>query len=79
MVMLGLSIIPTLYFTNTWSTAYLPINSNHIFDNSGVRYNVSRILNSDFTINVAAYEVRKSFPARHQTDRECAILSSTEY
>lgn len=42
--------------STAWNTAYLPINSNHLYDNTGGRYNVSRVLNSDFTLNVAAYE-----------------------
>ena len=36
-----------LYYTNAWSTGYLPINDNHIFDNAGKRFNVSRIVNND--------------------------------
>jgi len=24
-----------MYFTNAWNTAYLPINSNHIYDHKG--------------------------------------------
>ncbi|KAL8292594.1 hypothetical protein RQP46_001206 [Phenoliferia psychrophenolica] len=56
MIIIGLGMIPAIYFTNTWYTGYLLINSNHIFDNTGARYNVSRIINSDFTLNVAAYE-----------------------
>ena len=36
-----------IYWTNTFDTAYLPINSNHVFDNTGSRYNVTAILNED--------------------------------
>ena len=32
------------YWTNTWNTSYLPINSNHIWDNTGNPYNVSRAI-----------------------------------
>ncbi|MBW0473692.1 hypothetical protein O181_013407 [Austropuccinia psidii MF-1] len=50
-------IIPALWYTNTWYTGYLPINSNGLFDRFGKRYNVTRIM--DFTtqsLNVTAYE-----------------------
>lgn len=54
--LLGMPVILGIYYTNTWNTAYLPINSNHLFDNTGSRYNVSKILNPDFTLNVQEYE-----------------------
>lgn len=38
-------VSPALYYTNTWNSAYLPIQSNSVFDNTGVAYNVSRIIN----------------------------------
>jgi OPT family small oligopeptide transporter len=49
-------IVPLVYWHNAFNTAYLPIISNQPFDNTGARYNVSRILNSDYTLNVAKYE-----------------------
>lgn len=55
-MLLGFPVILAVYFTNTWYTGYLPINSNHLFDNTGSRFNVSRIINSDFTLNVQEYE-----------------------
>ncbi|KAL8290373.1 hypothetical protein RQP46_002631 [Phenoliferia psychrophenolica] len=48
---IGLTMIPALYFTNTWYTAYLPINSNHLFANTGKAYNISKILTPEFTLD----------------------------
>ena len=56
MAFVGLVIVPIVYWTNSFNTAYLPINTNHVFDNTGNLYNVSKILNPDYTLNVAAYE-----------------------
>jgi hypothetical protein len=33
-----------VWFSNAWNTAYMPINSNHTFDNMGKRFNVTKIL-----------------------------------
>lgn len=38
-------VTPAIYYTNTWLSAYLPIQSNSIFDNRGLAYNVSRVIN----------------------------------
>jgi len=40
-------IIIAICFSNVWNTAYLPINSNYVFDNRGKRYNVSRIIDDN--------------------------------
>jgi hypothetical protein len=37
-------VSPALYYTNTWYSAYLPIQSNSIFDNTGKIFNVSRVI-----------------------------------
>ena len=34
-------VIMGIYYTNTWNTGYLPINSNRVFDHFGQLYNVS--------------------------------------
>lgn len=41
---LGGLIIVALYYSNTRWTAYLPINSSGIFDNTGNPYNISRVV-----------------------------------
>ncbi|CAK7274084.1 hypothetical protein SEPCBS57363_005979 [Sporothrix epigloea] len=33
-----------MWFTNAFNTGYLPINSNHVFNNMGDRYNISEII-----------------------------------
>ncbi|KAH8694728.1 oligopeptide transporter OPT superfamily [Ilyonectria robusta] len=50
-------ITPALYYSNVWSTAYFPIQSNSIFDNQGHEYNVSKVINKldGFTINIEKY------------------------
>ncbi|KAL1408600.1 hypothetical protein Q8F55_005413 [Vanrija albida] len=43
-MLFGLFMICGIYYTNTFNTAYLPINDNHVWANNGKRYNVTRIL-----------------------------------
>lgn len=45
-----------VYWTNTWDTAYLPINNNHLYDNTGVRYNVTKMLNSEGEFDADLYQ-----------------------
>lgn len=40
----GFVVIPALYWTNSKWTAYLPINSNRLYTNTGKPYNVRKIL-----------------------------------
>ncbi|RFU77060.1 oligopeptide transporter [Trichoderma arundinaceum] len=55
-VLSGLIII-ALYYSNTNWSAYLPINSSGIFDNTGNPYNITRVVNPDNGIlNEAAYK-----------------------
>lgn len=49
-------IIVAVYWSNNKWTAYLPINSNALFDNTGLPYNVSRVLTSNFLLNETAYQ-----------------------
>lgn len=56
MAIAGFVFVPAIYWTNTWNTAYLPINTNQVYDNTGNTYNISRVLNADFSLDVAAYE-----------------------
>ncbi|OLN90328.1 Oligopeptide transporter 2-like protein 3 [Colletotrichum chlorophyti] len=37
-------VILGLYYSNAWNTAYLPVNSNRVYDHFGKLYNVSRAL-----------------------------------
>lgn len=49
-------IIIAIWYTNTWYTGYLPINSNGVFDNTGSRYNVSNAVNADTHFDPAGFE-----------------------
>ncbi|EPQ54770.1 OPT-domain-containing protein [Gloeophyllum trabeum ATCC 11539] len=49
-------IVIGIWYGNVWNTAYLPINSNGVFDNTGNRYNVSRAVNSDTLFDEAGYK-----------------------
>ncbi|KAJ7101812.1 OPT-domain-containing protein [Mycena epipterygia] len=51
-----LPIIAALWYSNTWQTGYLPINSNIVFDNTGNLYNVTTIIGSDTLFNQTLYE-----------------------
>lgn len=53
--LIGFIFIIGVYFTNTWNTSYLPINSNRTFDRFGKLYNVSRAINDQGLFNKASY------------------------
>ncbi|KAL7423715.1 hypothetical protein Q5752_001297 [Cryptotrichosporon argae] len=48
-------IVPIMYYTNTWWSAYLPISVAQIGDRFSSQYNVTYILNDDATLNTTAY------------------------
>ena len=45
-----------VFFSNTWFTAYLPINAWYAYDNTGEKYSAQVILTPDKTLNQTAYE-----------------------
>ncbi|KIJ14873.1 PF03169 OPT oligopeptide transporter protein, partial [Paxillus involutus ATCC 200175] len=49
-------LTPILYFTNTWNSLYMPIQSRLVYDNTMQPYNVSRILSPQLTLDMQAYE-----------------------
>jgi hypothetical protein len=51
-------VIPALgaSYTGAWYSDYLPMQDTKSYDNTGARYNVSRVMNADVTLNVEAYE-----------------------
>lgn len=51
----GITIIG-MYWTNAFNTSYLPINTNTMFDHTGNKYNVSRILDARGLLNETAYQ-----------------------
>ena len=48
--------IVAIYYTNTWNTSYLPINSNHVFDNTGSAFNVSQVIDQRGIFDEAKYQ-----------------------
>jgi OPT family small oligopeptide transporter len=49
-------IILAIWYTNTWNTAYIPINDRFVWDNTGSSYNISRVLNNDTLFNEEGYK-----------------------
>ncbi|KAJ6496033.1 OPT oligopeptide transporter protein-domain-containing protein [Mycena sanguinolenta] len=49
-------IIVAIWYTNTWNTGYLPINSNFVFDNTANRYSVANATGTDNLFNQTMYE-----------------------
>lgn len=53
---LGGITIAAMYWSNTYSTGYLPINTNTMFDHTGAKYNVSSILDEKGLLDEAKYQ-----------------------
>jgi OPT family oligopeptide transporter len=49
-------VVPGLYYSNVWYTAYLPLMTADLYDNTGAVYNVSNVMNADGTFNQTGYE-----------------------
>lgn len=47
-------IVPIIYFTNTWNTAYFPVNSPRTYTNTGAVYDVTQII-TDGLFDVEKY------------------------
>lgn len=54
MVFSGFMII-IFWWTNAYNTAYLPINSNRTFDNTGKKYKVAKVLDDRGQLDFAKY------------------------
>ncbi|KAH0336714.1 OPT superfamily oligopeptide transporter, partial [Aureobasidium melanogenum] len=48
-------IAPAMYYSNTWFSAYLPIESTAVFDSAGKTYNVTKILTHDDKFDPVKY------------------------
>ena len=57
---LTMFMILAIYYTNTWNTSYLPINSNRTFDRYGGLYNVSRAIDEKGHFAKGEYMVSSS-------------------
>ncbi|KAL2788318.1 OPT oligopeptide transporter protein-domain-containing protein [Aspergillus keveii] len=60
-VLLGAIVIIAVYWTNTYNTGYLPINTNTMFTNNGTQYDVSAILNDKGLLDDIALGFRSLF------------------
>jgi len=54
--LLTFPIIVAIWYTNTWNTAYIPINSNNVHDNTGARYHVLNVVNEHGLYDEASYK-----------------------
>jgi len=60
-----------LHYSGAWYSPYLPMSDSSTYDNTGRKYNVSRILTADYTLDVEAYNnysplfLRYTFPCPH--------------
>ncbi|PWY89075.1 small oligopeptide transporter [Aspergillus heteromorphus CBS 117.55] len=45
-----------MHYSGLWYGEYLPISDSNSYDNTGAQYNVTRILTSEFTLNLKAYK-----------------------
>ena len=53
---LSMFVILGMWYSNGYNSAYLPINANGIFDNTGARYNVSRAVDDRKLFDPESYE-----------------------
>ena len=49
-------IILAIWYTNTWNTAYIAINDNHVWDNTASRYKVLKVVNNETMFDEAGYK-----------------------
>lgn len=47
---------PIVYYTNVWNSAYLPMLTSTTYDNTGVKYNVTRVITEDLDFDLAKYK-----------------------
>lgn len=55
-MVLTMPVLAAIWYTNTWNTGYLPINSNRVYDNTGALYNVSRATDAQGMLDVEKYQ-----------------------
>lgn len=49
-------VLPGLYYQNHWETAHLPLMSNKIFDKFGKNYQVGKVVNSKWELDLDKYK-----------------------
>ncbi|CAI7641429.1 unnamed protein product [Penicillium pancosmium] len=48
-------IVPILYYTNVWFTAYLPLMTSDVYDRTGALYDTARVIAADHSLDETAY------------------------
>lgn len=48
-------IVPAIYYTNTWYTAFLPMMTADVYDRTGAAYDVSKVMTAAGTLDPVAY------------------------
>lgn len=48
-------IVPAIYYTNTWYTAFLPMMTADVYDRTGASYDVSKVMTAAGTLDPVAY------------------------
>lgn len=48
-------VVPGLYYTNVWYTAFLPMMTADVYDRTGADYDVSKVLTASGTLDPVAY------------------------
>jgi OPT family small oligopeptide transporter len=46
---------PAVHYTNTWYAKWLPMSDSTSYDNTGTKYNVSRIITPEYTLDAQKY------------------------
>jgi hypothetical protein len=54
--LLSMPVILGMCYTDAYNTGYFPINDNHVWNNTGSRYNVSRAIDSRGIFDSKKYE-----------------------
>ncbi|KAI9728056.1 MAG: hypothetical protein M1834_007870 [Cirrosporium novae-zelandiae] len=49
-------IVPAIYYTNTWFTAYLPLMTADVYDNTGSVYDTTKVLTAGGLLDVEKYK-----------------------
>ncbi|KAI7977672.1 hypothetical protein EIK77_010263 [Talaromyces pinophilus] len=49
-------VTPAIHYSKLYYNQYLPISDSNSWDNTGSHYNVTRILNADYTFNLQKYQ-----------------------
>ncbi|KAL8286132.1 hypothetical protein RQP46_004620 [Phenoliferia psychrophenolica] len=47
---------PIFYYTNVWNSAYLPMLTSTTYDNTGTKYNVTRVVSNNLDFDLAKYK-----------------------